>query len=36
MTKQIAEELRTKGEFDVLKSTIKRPDAQQLFAPRPE
>ena len=35
MTKQIAEELRTKGEFDVLKSAIKRPDAQQLFAPRP-
>ena len=35
MTKQIADELRIKGEFDVLKSTIKRPDAQQLFAARP-
>ena len=34
--RQIAEELRTKGEFDVLKSAIKRPDAQQLFAPRPK
>jgi 2-methylisocitrate lyase-like PEP mutase family enzyme len=34
--RQIADELRTKGEFDVLKSTIKRPDAQQLFAPRPK
>ena len=33
--RQIADELRIKGEFDVLKSTIKRPDAQQLFAPRP-
>jgi 2-methylisocitrate lyase-like PEP mutase family enzyme len=35
MVKQIADELRIKGEFDVLKSTIKRPDAQQLFAARP-
>jgi 2-methylisocitrate lyase-like PEP mutase family enzyme len=36
MTRQITEELRTKGEFDVLKSTIKRLDTQQLFAPRLE
>ena len=34
--RQIANELRIKGEFDVLKSTIKRPDAQQLFALRPK
>jgi 2-methylisocitrate lyase-like PEP mutase family enzyme len=34
LTKQIAEELRTQGQFDVLKSSMKRPDVQQLFAVR--
>ena len=34
LIKQIAEELRTKGQFDVLKSSMKRLDVQQLFAAR--
>jgi 2-methylisocitrate lyase-like PEP mutase family enzyme len=34
LIKQIAEELRTKGQFDVLKSAMKRLDVQQLFAAR--
>jgi 2-methylisocitrate lyase-like PEP mutase family enzyme len=36
VTRQIAEELRAKGEFDVLKSSATRADAQHLFTPRPE
>ena len=35
VTRQIADELRAKGEFNVLESLIKRADAQQLFATRP-
>jgi hypothetical protein len=34
--KQMAEELRATGRFDTLASTMKRDDAQRLFAPRPE
>jgi 2-methylisocitrate lyase-like PEP mutase family enzyme len=34
-TRQLADELRAKGEFNMLDSTIKRADAQQLFATRP-
>jgi 2-methylisocitrate lyase-like PEP mutase family enzyme len=33
--RQISDELRAKGEFNVLESKIKRTDAQQLFATRP-
>jgi 2-methylisocitrate lyase-like PEP mutase family enzyme len=35
VTRQIADELRAKGEFNVLEPLIKRADAQQLFATRP-
>ena len=35
VTRQIADELRAKGEFNMLQSSIKRVDAQQLFATRP-
>lgn len=35
VTRQIAEELHTKGEFNMLESSMKRIDAQQLFAKRP-
>jgi len=35
VTRQIADELRATGEFNMLESQIKRADAQQLFAARP-
>jgi len=35
LTRQIADELRATGEFNMLESQIKRADAQQLFAARP-
>ena len=35
MIRQISDELRAKGEFNVLESKIKRADAQQLFATKP-
>jgi hypothetical protein len=34
VTRQIADELRATGEFNMLESQIKRADAQQLFAAR--
>jgi 2-methylisocitrate lyase-like PEP mutase family enzyme len=34
-TRLVADELRAKGEFNMLESTVKRADAQQLFATRP-
>jgi 2-methylisocitrate lyase-like PEP mutase family enzyme len=34
VTRQIAAELRAKGQFDVLESSMKRADAQQLFSVR--
>jgi len=34
VTRQIAEELHTRGEFNMLESSTKRADAQQLFAAR--
>ena len=34
LTQKIAQELHEKGEFDVLESSMKRIDAQQLFATR--
>ncbi len=34
VTRQIAEELRAKGQFNILQSSMKRADAQQLFAVR--
>lgn len=36
LVRQVAEQLRDTGEFNMLASAIKRPDAQQLFAPRPD
>jgi 2-methylisocitrate lyase-like PEP mutase family enzyme len=36
LTQQIAQELHGKGEFDMLRSTLTRPQVQQLFAPRPD
>jgi 2-methylisocitrate lyase-like PEP mutase family enzyme len=36
LIRQMAVELRTKGAFDMLDSAIKRPEAQQLFAARPD
>jgi hypothetical protein len=33
-TRRIAEELRANGEFDMFECTIKRVDAQHLFAAR--
>jgi 2-methylisocitrate lyase-like PEP mutase family enzyme len=36
LTRQIAQELHGKGEFAMLKSTITRPEVQQMFAARPE
>jgi 2-methylisocitrate lyase-like PEP mutase family enzyme len=36
LTRRIADELRANGEFAIFDSPIKRPEAQQLFAPRPE
>ena len=35
VTRQIADELHARGEFDVLESLVKRGDAQQLFVTRP-
>ena len=35
VTRQIAAESRAKGQFNVLESSMKRADAQQLFAVRP-
>jgi 2-methylisocitrate lyase-like PEP mutase family enzyme len=35
-TQRIAAELRSTGRFDGLKSSLKRPDIQQLFAARPQ
>lgn len=35
-TRQVAAELRAKGQFNVLESSMKRADAQQLFAVRPD
>jgi len=35
LTQKIAAELRATGRFDMLESSMKRPEAQQLFAPRP-
>jgi 2-methylisocitrate lyase-like PEP mutase family enzyme len=34
LTQKIAQDLHEKGEFDVLESSMKRIDAQQLFATR--
>jgi 2-methylisocitrate lyase-like PEP mutase family enzyme len=36
LTQQIAQELHGKGEFAMLKSTLTRPQVQQLFAARPD
>jgi len=36
VTRQMAEELRGKGQFNVLESSMKRADAQQLFALKPD
>lgn len=36
LTRQVAAELRAKGQFNVLESSMKRADAQQLFALRPD
>ena len=33
---RMVDELRTSGRFDALATTMKRDDAQKLFAPRPE
>jgi 2-methylisocitrate lyase-like PEP mutase family enzyme len=35
LTRQIADELRAKGEFEVFETLITRPEAQKLFAARP-
>jgi hypothetical protein len=35
VTRQIADELRAKGEFEVFETLITRPEAQKLFAARP-
>lgn len=36
LMRRIGEELRAKGEFDILASDVTRAEAQKLFAPRPE
>ena len=36
LTQKIAAELRATGRFDMLESSMKRPEAQQLFAARPD